>query len=119
MRMSDWSSDVCSSDLHRHGVGGDPAAAVYRGADRARRGSRHRAACRADLRRAFLDVVGHRFDPDDHAAASARPDDLDLHPLRSEAHTSKLQSLMRNSSAVFCLKKKTTAYDNHISNTTK
>src|SRR3546814_1573350 len=27
---------------------------------------------------------------------------------RSEEHTSELQSLMRNSSAVFCLKKKTT-----------
>src|SRR3546814_4462492 len=29
-------------------------------------------------------------------------------PLRSEEHTSELQSLMRNSYAVFCLKKKTT-----------
>src|SRR3546814_6235752 len=28
-------------------------------------------------------------------------------PLRSEEHTSELQSLMRNSYAVFCLKKKT------------
>src|SRR3546814_4665485 len=30
---------------------------------------------------------------------------------RSEEHTSELQSLMRNSYAVFCLKKKKTAYD--------
>src|SRR3546814_9045908 len=29
------------------------------------------------------------------------------HPARSEEHTSELQSLMRISSAVFCLKKKT------------
>src|SRR3546814_8523472 len=29
------------------------------------------------------------------------------HPRRSEEHTSELQSLMRNSYAVFCLKKKT------------
>src|SRR3546814_10564622 len=29
-----------------------------------------------------------------------------LHPDRSEEHTSELQSLMRNSYAVFCLKKK-------------
>src|SRR3546814_10239176 len=28
-------------------------------------------------------------------------------PMRSEEHTSELQSLMRNSYAVFCLKKKT------------
>src|SRR3546814_4654073 len=39
---------------------------------------------------------------------------LDL-PLRSEEHTSELQSLMRISYAVFCLKKKKT---NNLSNTT-
>src|SRR3546814_8894868 len=38
--------------------------------------------------------------------------------VRSEEHTSELQSLMRISSAVFCLKKKTTAY-NHKHTTTK
>src|SRR3546814_6493288 len=31
----------------------------------------------------------------------------DLRQIRSEEHTSELQSLMRNSYAVFCLKKKT------------
>src|SRR3546814_5282672 len=36
-----------------------------------------------------------------------------LKPLRSEEHTSELQSLMRISYAVFCLKKKTTIED-HI-----
>src|SRR3546814_8384667 len=39
--------------------------------------------------------------------------DLDLLPGRSEEHTSELQSLMRISYAVFCLKKKT--YHNHKS----
>src|SRR3546814_5359564 len=34
---------------------------------------------------------------------------------RSEEHTSELQSLMRNSYAVFCLKKKNTAHTTHIS----
>src|SRR3546814_1980306 len=34
-------------------------------------------------------------------------DKLPDRPLRSEEHTSELQSLMRNSYAVFCLKKKT------------
>src|SRR3546814_9238411 len=33
-------------------------------------------------------------------------------PLRSEEHTSELQSLMRNSYAVFCLKKKTSTHEN-------
>src|SRR3546814_10475327 len=38
------------------------------------------------------------------------PDFLLVHPLRrSEEHTSKLQSLMRNSYGVFCLKKITTS----------
>src|SRR3546814_7379201 len=42
---------------------------------------------------------------DHHNAASVL---LDAHWFRSEEHTSELQSLMRISYAVFCLKKKTT-----------
>src|SRR3546814_4596762 len=43
--------------------------------------------------------------------AAPTPDPSDRHPMaerpiRSEEHTSELQSLMRNSYAVFCLKKK-------------
>src|SRR3546814_4940538 len=38
---------------------------------------------------------------------------------RSEEHTSELQSLMRISYAVFCLKKKTTTQENHIDLTTQ
>src|SRR3546814_10912582 len=37
-----------------------------------------------------------------------------LESLRSEEHTSELQSLMRNSYAVFCLKKKTTTTTTHL-----
>src|SRR3546814_1857236 len=36
--------------------------------------------------------------------------------LRSEEHTSELQSLMRISYAVFCLKKTKTAYETHAQN---
>src|SRR3546814_7666237 len=39
-----------------------------------------------------------------HPASGA---EASIHPLRSEEHTSELQSLMRISYAVFCLKKKT------------
>src|SRR3546814_2048220 len=42
-----------------------------------------------------------------HPARGAAADDDDAAD-RSEEHTSELQSLMRNSYAVFCLKKKTT-----------
>src|SRR3546814_7577226 len=43
----------------------------------------------------------------DHAAAVTN---FVIAPLRSEAHTSELQSLMRISYAVFCLKKKSNNY---------
>src|SRR3546814_8866855 len=60
------------------------------------------------LARYFRGVVFRGFTADAHSLASRRN--------RSEEHTSELQSLMRNSSAVFCLtKKKKTAYK---SNTT-
>src|SRR3546814_10838712 len=59
------------------------------------RGDGHAAACRPTWRRAAAFA--------DDGAASA---DCDLAP-RSEEHTSELQSLMRRSYAVFCLKKKT------------
>src|SRR3546814_1590604 len=47
------------------------------------------------------------------------PDQLRPQPLRSEEHTSELQSLMRISYAVFCLKKKKKTQHTHTTNTTK
>src|SRR3546814_8993024 len=96
MRISDWSSDVCSSDLRgsrggRRQVGG----AGGRGADRERAADRP-GAPRARLWPAADDQRLRRPAPD-------RPDQV----ARSEEHTSELQSLMRISYAVFCLKKKT------------
>src|SRR3546814_1957308 len=101
MRISDWSSDVCSSDLgtvrsgrlllrRRGRRGGDRSCERY--ALRARR--RHlyrryrawRGARRKDRKRYGLHQSGLL-----DGAASA---------LRSEEHTSELQSLMRNSYAV-------------------
>src|SRR3546814_2762133 len=97
MRISDWSSDVCSSDLVTlHGpfeshdlipffyVGGCARAAAVARLDRV---DRHLAAVPAGLGGVeFLRPCGRR----------------------SEEHTSELQSLMRISYAVFCLKKKKT-----------
>src|SRR3546814_1044732 len=97
MRSSDWSSDVCSSDLRR-------------GTERYRR--------RGDRRRA-----GHRENLSDHpppvrvglwfagTCKPVAPNGLQIEiwsrgKSRSEEHTSELQSLMRISYAVFCLKKK-------------
>src|SRR3546814_3449661 len=75
MRISDWSSDVCSSDLHNQraifGFGGQS----------------HFQAKRTHL-------LVQRW--------------IEVTNTRSEEHTSELQSLMRISYAVFCLKKKKT-----------
>src|SRR3546814_1767693 len=42
----------------------------------------------------------------DPVPAGTTPSDADINAVRSEEHTSELQSLMRISYAVFCLKKK-------------
>src|SRR3546814_2727866 len=91
MRISDWSSDVCSSDL-------DPCddRARDEGIDRQHRIRRWRGR-RADARRKCRrEACGGRADP----RGGGR-----LWQARSEEHTSELQSLMRISYAVFCLKK--------------
>src|SRR3546814_3648250 len=116
MRISDWSSDVCSSDLGR-----DVEHLVRKRADGAAAGcagveafARHRVA-QALL---FLDapaldeipggieraLIIKQPDPQRRERADAVP----RSPVRSEEHTSELQSLMRISYAVFCLKKKKT-----------
>src|SRR3546814_1206385 len=46
--------------------------------------------------------------PDSLLVVTRRPVTTRLQAARSEEHTSELQSLMRNSYAVFCLKKKKT-----------
>src|SRR3546814_930040 len=102
MRISDWSSDVCSSDLRdvlaRH-LGGAKRHDLGRfgaldGQVRARRDRQPRGVLmRGDI------GGGDR----DFAVGGVGADEE-----RSEEHTSELPSLMRTSYAVFCLKKKTT-----------
>src|SRR3546814_4899507 len=121
MLISDWNSDVCSSDLgaalsplpvaarqhvvaaaraarrparpgdHRHG---NLDARLYRPVDAAR----HRRE-KLDPARRFRDRGNGPWRRQDGGAARRRAQ-------RSEEHTSELQSLMRISYAVFCLKKK-------------
>src|SRR3546814_1032338 len=115
MRISDWSSDVCSSDLS---VGATQAANgelasrlhldVFASADQ--RQNLHldhqhdEVPCRADL------FPGRRLVACAIADVVLQFDDLLVSQFaefrhRSEEHTSELQSLMRISYAVFCLKK--------------
>src|SRR3546814_7748855 len=117
MRISDWSSDVCSSDLPARREGA--AAAVcgdrfegpgHGGTGTARSPARADAAARGHASRPAAGLC--RQPP--RAARCARCSDAGaVRPPRSaqgrsEEHTSELQSLMRISYAVFCLKKKKT-----------
>src|SRR3546814_3616872 len=131
MRISDWSSDVCSSDLlpqlgHVEGLvdlaligcavaeisDADPAVPGVFVLERQPRADRH---LRADDAVPAVEPVLHR-EHVHRAALAARNaggaagefghDDLGVDAIRSEEHTSELQSLMRSSYAVFCLNKK-------------
>src|SRR3546814_6944168 len=103
MRISDWSSDVCSSDLAHHDVAVEVENLLHavgqdlRNED-AQVGRVRNVSVGAEMTVA-LDVEGLEAQ---HHVAEARRQGKD----RSEEHTSELQSLMRISYAVFCLKKK-------------
>src|SRR3546814_8747722 len=83
MRISDWSSDVCSSDLWGNTGGADRWCFHWCHVARMNRGLQKRPGTGSVARCV-------------HARQT-----------RSEEHTSELQSLMRISYAVFCLKNKT------------
>src|SRR3546814_7045794 len=90
MRISDWSSDVCSADLGPDG--------------RHRNGSSLRSPRASAKWYATNRACGRRrLAP---ATGGTRRSPARLLERRSEEHTSELQSLMRISYAVFCLKKK-------------
>src|SRR3546814_4603574 len=101
MRISDWSSDVCSSDLR----GGRPRADAgdHRFAYPLRRAGDLGCVVRS-FPRAGGDDRGDGQLRLHHRAVQARRSQAD-DGARSEEHTSELQSLMRISYAVFCLKK--------------
>src|SRR3546814_8612100 len=119
MRISDWSSDVCSSDLLKTNLQVQRPCAIGTAlAELARIGQAHgRVLAHIGFSRKVHHrrVLGHRRT----GHCERRPIALDkrhgargvdiargMAPARSEEHTSELQSLMRISYAVFCLKKK-------------
>src|SRR3546814_4878088 len=117
MRISDWSSDVCSSDLL--GVERGHHGQVLLGGDET--GIRQFRARRGDVPgQSFLAVRIQRQDEVVLAQHEVARGDL-VHGLveldtladrlRSEEPKSELQSLMRISYAVFCLKKKNNLTD--------
>src|SRR3546814_2514655 len=122
MRISDWSSDVCSSDLSSV-VGRQGKVIVTKTVElppqifgAASKVALHMVAVDPQLRRRSRHQLGQtegifgRINvgliltfPDDHCVEQT---DRDAMFTRSEEHTSELQSLMRTSYAVFCLTKK-------------
>src|SRR3546814_992885 len=124
MRISDWSSDVCSSDLagrDTRELAGEQGLVIV-GARRAQRGV-DALALRGNDRGEPI-FVGEAepggavifdgstlvevliVDVEDRLAAEEAGRADMVGPTRSEEHTSELQSLMRISYAVFCLKTK-------------
>src|SRR3546814_6056562 len=109
MRISDWSSDVCASELATlrrwAGRGSQPRDRPARIREicrlaRCGGGERHGAALGRGLFPPFvLSLSKHRSFQGTQGRKMRTA-------LRSEEHTSELQSLMRISYAVFCLKKK-------------
>src|SRR3546814_6472483 len=113
MRISDWSSDVCSSDLHRRqhlfqseqdlALGEiDAQAAMNAESERHVR----RIAVEPDLvgMLILLGIATGERNGQEHAITGLQL--YARHLNRSAEHTSELQSLMPLPYAVFCLKKK-------------
>src|SRR3546814_9984269 len=116
MRMSDWSSDVCSSDLRVavEPVGNGIAVRRYRSRrhldlvhDQRHRGDHLCDVCRLRRQAGRAARSADGLDPERHPEGICRARDVDLAGAavdaadrrhdRSEAHTSELQSLMRTS----------------------
>src|SRR3546814_8023078 len=131
MRISDWSSDVCSSDLLDHTPRSPSAFRPARKRPHLPPGSgmpllppspRFRLAATRAKETSCLQSSALPQARFDRSRSSSTPESPGLRTpdagrpnhfrfsmalSRSEEHTSELQSLMRNSYAVFCLKKKT------------
>src|SRR3546814_3839912 len=118
MRISDWSSDVCSSDLFEQAngcndVGLSPR--IGRGLCGLEGSSESAGRCRQRVAEHELSIAA-KLHGGAEAMAGLTGEIFEIAPegggcrahiilRRSEEHTSELQSLMRISYAVYCLKK--------------
>src|SRR3546814_8976398 len=122
MRISDWSSDVCSSDLAvKDAHVGETLSADQRSVRFVLHEQAHAGGdvpvlaavpvievgmAHDDRVDAFEDIGDRHRQLDQRVAQLAVEGPFETGIGRSEEHTSELQSLMRISYAVFCLKKK-------------
>src|SRR3546814_10546933 len=126
MRISDWSSDVCSSDLQTEDAGKGSNETFFKKLCRGRVAARENSRCCSQIVRFEGLLCDDNGGIGGRSIGQRRPDISTLyrqgrrHPRnsrrkcarspRSEEHTSELQSLMRISYAVFCLKKNKNHY---------
>src|SRR3546814_9975327 len=121
MRISDWSSDVCSSDLERvasASIASSAKSSVTSSVSSSALYWRIRlfsGSVRMRLKSSRVSALSSTRIGRRPCSSASMSDGL---AMRSEEHTSELQSLMRISYAVFCLKKKndkihTTTAANH------
>src|SRR3546814_4168587 len=117
VRISDWSSDVCSSDLpviglmtewqdeavrkQQRDAGSDKGGTMRLGSQacRLKAGSKSRALYNAEI---ICERHRHRYEFNNNYKQILSDHGMDLVAERSEEHTSELQSLMRTSYALFC-----------------
>src|SRR3546814_1522348 len=115
MRISDWSSDVCSSDLAARSRRRRPSTAAARAREPGPRTSAAGPSCACscvggppELHLVQVRVQAAAREQFGVAALLHQPALVEHQHLvgvfKSEEHTSELQSLMRNSYAVICLK---------------
>src|SRR3546814_5877807 len=130
MRISDWSSDVCSSDLQaarltinrqiigrelldrrpgmRHGIGGAARTFIGHGGKAGpatQQAEEHQLCIRRD--------IGQRTPGEGNVSATLRQQPVEQEHARSEEQTSELQSHKRTSYAVLCWEKIKTTSNNH------
>src|SRR3546814_4268928 len=109
MRISDWSSDVCSSDLRQASSSKPIEVVSYIDPTKSSKPTfRLRSTRNFNTSIRFGEAHGLWCPHSDYLVRSTRPQFRPPFGLsrRSEEHMSELQSLMRLSYAVFCLKKK-------------
>src|SRR3546814_4592890 len=109
MRITDWNSDVCSSDLApsmRQSIPPAPRNTETRLAP-----SPTVASSRIETKPEACSIRTERISRAERASSICVSRLDQPSPTRSEEHTSELQSLMRHSSAVFCFKQKKTQHN--------
>src|SRR3546814_2476645 len=119
MRMRDWSSDVCSSDLRGFPIGGGRQVAVEQRAFLAVNRLGRPAPCLRDVDQSAMQrpilgqprQVNERLRPGRRVAPAEqdrpeKPFEPGAEERRADVQTSEIKALMRNTHAVFCLTKK-------------